>query len=131
MKNYKKVAIIGSTGSIGKTVLGVINKNKNEFKIILLTANKNYKELLKQTKKFEVSNVIISDRYAFEKFKKLNKNPKINIFNNFKNIKKIFKYKIDYVMSSIVGLKGLEPTLQLIQYTKTIAIANKEIFSGI
>ena len=126
MKNYQKIAIIGSTGSIGKTVLRVISKNKNQFKIILLTANKNYKELLKQTKKFEVGNVIISDRSAFEKFKKLNKNSKINIFNNFKNIKNIFKYKIDYVMSSIVGLKGLEPTLQLIQYTKTIAIANKE-----
>ena len=69
MKNYKKVAIIGSTGSIGKTVLGVINKNKNEFKIILLTANKNYKELLKQAKKFEVSNVIISDKFAYEMFK--------------------------------------------------------------
>ena len=126
MKNYQKIAIIGSTGSIGKTVLRVISKNKNQFKIILLTANKNYKELLKQTKKFEVGNVIISDKSAFEKFKKLNKNSKINIFNNFKNIKNIFKYKIDYVMSSIVGLKGLEPTLQLIQYTKTIAIANKE-----
>ena len=59
MKNFQKVAIIGSTGSIGKTVLKIINKNKRQFKIILLSANKNYKELLKQTKKFEVSNVII------------------------------------------------------------------------
>ena len=126
MKNYQTVAIIGSTGSIGKTVLKVINKNKSKFKIILLTANENYKELLKQTKKFEVSNVIISDKYAFEKFKKLNKNVNIKIFNNFKNIKNIFKKKADYVMSSIVGLKGLEPTLQLIKYTRTIAIANKE-----
>ena len=126
MKNFQKVAIIGSTGSIGKTVLKIINKNKRQFKIILLSANKNYKELLKQTKKFEVSNVIISDKFAYEMFKKLNKNSKINIFNSFKNIGNIFDYKIDYVMSSIVGLKGLEPTLKLIKYTKTIAIANKE-----
>ena len=126
IKSYQTVAIIGSTGSIGKTVLKVINKNKNKFKILLLTANKNYKELLKQTKKFEVNNVIISNKYAYEKFKKLNKNSNINIFNNFKNINNIFNNKIDYVMSSIVGLKGLEPTLQLIKHTKTIAIANKE-----
>ena len=126
MKNFQKVAIIGSTGSIGKTVLKIINKNKRQFKIILLSANKNYKELLKQTKKFEVSNVIISDKFAYEMFKKLNKNSKINIFNSFKNIGNIFDYKIDYVMSSIVGLKGLEPTLKFIKYTKTIAIANKE-----
>ena len=126
MKNYQTIAIIGSTGSIGKTVLKVINKNKDKFKIILLTANENYKELLKQTKKFKVNNVIISNKIAFEKFKKLNKNSNINIFNDFKNINKIFKNKIDYVMSSIVGLKGLEPTLKTIKYTKTIAIANKE-----
>ena len=126
MRNYQTVAIIGSTGSIGKTVLKIISKNKNKFKIILLTANENYKELLNQTKKFEVRNVIISDKYAFKKFKKLNKNMNIKIFNNFKNIKNIFKNKADYVMSSIVGLKGLEPTLQLIKYAKTIAIANKE-----
>ena len=122
----KNIAIIGSTGSIGKTVLKVIGKNKNKFKIILLTANKNYKEILKQTKKFEVKNIIISDKHAFKKFIKLNKNPNINIFNDFKNINKIFKNKIDYVMSSIVGLKGLEPTLKLIKHTETIAIANKE-----
>ena len=60
-------------------------------------------------------------------FKKLNKNSKINIFNSFKNIGNIFDYKIDYVMSSIVGLKGLEPTLKLIKYTKTIAIAKKSL----
>ena len=126
MKNYQTIAIIGSTGSIGKTVLKVISKNKDKFKIILLTANENYKELLKQTKKFKVNNVIISNRIAFEKFKKLNKNSNINIFNDFKNINKIFKNKIDYVMSSIVGLKGLDPTLKTIKYTKTIAIANKE-----
>ena len=126
MKNYQTIAIIGSTGSIGKTVLKVISKNKDKFKIILLTANENYKELLKQTKKFKVNNVIISNKIAFEKFKKLNKNSNINIFNDFKNINKIFKNKIDYVMSSIVGLKGLDPTLKTIKYTKTIAIANKE-----
>ena len=68
--SVKKIAVIGSTGSIGKTVLKIINKNKKNFLIVLLTANKNYKELLNQTKKFDVKNVIISDYDAYLKFKK-------------------------------------------------------------
>ena len=122
----KKIAILGSTGSIGKTLLKIINKNKKDFNIILLTANKNYKEILKQTKIFNVQNVIITDEYSYKKFLKINKNKKIKIYNNFNQLKKIFKIKADYIMSSIVGIEGLKPTLNVIEHTKTIAIANKE-----
>ena len=93
MINQKKIAIIGSTGSIGKTVLKIINQDKKKFKIILLTANSNYKELLKQTKNFSVENVIIKNKIAFKKFKQINKNSKLKIFNNFEVLKKIFKKK--------------------------------------
>ena len=51
---------------------------------------------------------------------------KINIYNNFNNFKKIFKKKIDYTMSSISGIQGLKPTIEIIKFTKKIAIANKE-----
>ena len=91
-----------------------------------MTANKNYKELLKQTKIFNVQNVIITNGQALQKFKKYNKNPNINIFSDYNCYKKVFKTKIDYVMSSIVGIQGLEPTIKIIKYTKLIAIANKE-----
>ena len=122
----KKVAILGSTGSIGRTLLNIITKNKKHFEIYLLTANKNYKELLRQTTEFKVKNVIITDKIAFKKFKNLNKNPKIKIYNNFKNLEKIFSRKIDYTMSSIIGINGLDPTYRIIKFTKIIAIANKE-----
>ena len=122
----KKIAILGSTGSIGKSLLRIINKDKKNFEIILLTANKNYKELIKQTKQFNVKNVILTNKNSFYKFIKLNRNKNLKIYNNFKNLNKIFNYKIDYVMSSIVGLDGLEPTLKIIKFSKTIAIANKE-----
>ncbi len=121
-----KIAIIGSTGSIGKTVLKIINQDKKKFKIVLLTANSNYKELIKQTKQFSVENVIIKNKTAFKKFKKINKNKKLKIYNNFDELKKIFKNKIDYTMSSIIGIDGLDPTLKIIRFTKIIAIANKE-----
>ena len=126
MKNYKTIAVIGSTGSIGKTVLKIVDKNNDRFRIKLLTANQNYLEILKQTKKFKVENVIITNKFAYNKFKKLNKNSKIKIFDNFNHLNKIFKKKIDYVMSSIVGLNGLKPTIEIIKHTNVIAIANKE-----
>ena len=122
----KKIAILGSTGSIGKSLLNIVKKNKNDFEIILLTANKNYKELHKQTINFKVNNVIITDLNCYLKFKKINTNKKLKIFSNFKHLNKIFKSKIDYVMSSIIGLNGLSPSIKIIKHTKTIAIANKE-----
>ena len=122
----KKIAILGSTGSIGKTLLNIINHDKKKFEIKLLTANKNYKKLLKQANKFNVKNLIITNKKSFLLLKKLNKNKKIKIFNNFDCLEKIFNKKIDYVMSSIIGIQGLLPTYKIIKYTKNIAIANKE-----
>ena len=69
----KSLAILGSTGSIGKSLLNIISKDKKNFDIILLTANQNYKQLLKQTKKFKVRNVIINDEKSYKIFKKLNR----------------------------------------------------------
>ena len=122
----KKIAILGSTGSIGKNLLNIIKKDKKNFKITLLTARKNYKLLLKQANIFNVTNIIITDLNSFKKAKKINKNKEINIYNDFNVFDKIFRSKIDYTMSSIIGLDGLYPTLNIIKYTKLIAIANKE-----
>ena len=122
----KKIAILGSTGSIGKTLVKILEIEKNKFEIILLTGNKNYKTLLLQTKSLNPKNIIITDKISYLKFIKTNKNKKINIYNDFKSFKKIFKSKIDYTMSSITGLDGLVPTLNIIKFTKEIAIANKE-----
>ena len=126
MKTKKKIAILGSTGSIGKTLLKIIDKDKNNFEVKLLSANKNYLELLKQAKKFKVKNVIVKDRISYEKLKTLNKNKNLKIYNNYDCLSLISKKKIDYTMSSIVGIEGLAPTLKIIKHTKKIAIANKE-----
>ena len=120
----KKIAILGSTGSIGKTLLNIIENDKKNFEIVLLTANKDYKTLHLQAKKFKVKNIIINNPRFFEILKR--KNSGYKIFNNFNVFKKIFKARIDYVMSSIVGIEGLDPTLKIIKFTKKIAIANKE-----
>ena len=121
----KKIAILGSTGSIGKTLIKIIKKDKKNFDIILLTAEKNYKEIYEQAKIFNVKNIIITNKKSFNELKK-KKLGKIKIFNNFNSFNNIFKNKIDYAMSAISGIHGLEPTIRIIKHTKKIAIANKE-----
>ena len=123
----KKIIVLGSTGTIGKIFLNIIKKDIKDIDIILLTANKNITELLKQLKIFKVKNIIINDKKNFLKIKKKLKNDKINIYNNYNSLDKILKKtKVDYTLNAISGLSGLSPTLDIIKFTKKIAIANKE-----
>jgi len=122
----KKIAILGSTGSIGKTLFNLILREKKNFEFSLLTANKSHKLLLKQAKALNVKNLIITNKKDYEILKQKTNNTKIRVFNDFTQLDKIFKKKIDYVMSSISGIHGLEPTIKIIKFTKKIAIANKE-----
>jgi 1-deoxy-D-xylulose-5-phosphate reductoisomerase len=122
----KKIAILGSTGSIGKILLKIVKKNKKNFNITLLTANKDYKKLYAQAKTYDVKNLIITNDVSYKILKKKCKNTNIKVFNDFNTLDKIFKKKIDYTMNSIVGFAGLKPTLEIIKFTKQIAIANKE-----
>tara|TARA_Y100000590_G_C15728507_1_gene1016142 strand:+ start:869 stop:2026 length:1158 start_codon:yes stop_codon:yes gene_type:complete len=120
----KKVVILGSTGSIGKQTLEIIKKDKKKFDVVLLSANQNSFLLSKQIKEFKVKNVIITNKKSYIKIKKKFKNK--NIYNDLNKINMIIKSKVDYTMSSISGFDGLKPTLDIIKFTKTIAIANKE-----
>ena len=120
------IAILGSTGSIGRSLIRLITKDKKNFQILLLTADKNYKELLKQAKIFKVKNIIITNKKSYLRAINENFSSNLNIFNDFNNFDEIFKKKADYTMSAISGLAGLIPTLNIIKYTKKIAIANKE-----
>ena len=121
----KKIAILGSTGSIGRSTLSIINKNKNDFNVVLLSTNKNLLELKKQYIKFKPSYLIISNNQSYNKFVKKNKS-KVKVYNNYNCLNKIFKKKVNYAISAISGFEGLDPTLKIIPHTKTIAIANKE-----
>tara|TARA_X000000368_G_C23011432_1_gene703670 strand:+ start:360 stop:1535 length:1176 start_codon:yes stop_codon:yes gene_type:complete len=123
----KKIIILGSTGSVGRSTLNIIKKDKKNFDIVLLSTNRNINKLLKQAKEFKVKNVIIFDKKKYRENKlKLLKEKKIKVFNDLKSFNKKRKIKVDYTMSAISGLSGLEPTLDSIKYTKRIAIANKE-----
>jgi 1-deoxy-D-xylulose-5-phosphate reductoisomerase len=123
----KKIVLLGSTGSIGKSFINILKKDVNNCDILLLSVNRNIKELLKQLKIFKVRNIVVTEKKSFLKIKKILKDKKINIYNNHNSIHKIFKKKkVDYILNAISGLDGLSPTLKTIRYAKNIAIANKE-----
>ncbi len=67
----KKIAILGSTGSIGKSTLDIIKNDIKHFNVVLLTANNNYKKLIQQAKYFKAKNVLISNKRFYEKVKKV------------------------------------------------------------
>ena len=122
----KKIAILGSTGSIGKSTLEVIRKDKKNFNIILLSANNNYKKLVEQAKQFKVKNVLIKNHKFYLKVKNSLKRTKTKVYSGDISIKRIISKKLDYTMSAVVGLAGLQPTIDAIKVSKTVAIANKE-----
>ena len=122
----KKIAILGSTGSIGKSTLKVIKRDKKNFEIVLLSANNNYKKLIQQAKEFNVKNVLIKNKIFYEKIKKSLKNNNTKVYSGNISITDIISKKIDYTMAAIVGVAGLQPTIDAVKISKTVAIANKE-----
>ena len=122
----KKIAILGSTGSIGKSTLDVIRKDKKNFDVVLLSANNNYKKIVQQAKEFNAKNIIINNELFYKKTKNLLKKNKTRVYSGNVSINKIIREKLDFTMSAIVGIAGLQPTVDAVKISKTVAIANKE-----
>ena len=120
----KTISILGSTGSVGLSTLSIIDKKKKYFKTVLLSANRNYKLISKQIKKYSPSIFVITDKKVFKKIENEFKKNKIKILNNFNSIK--LKKKSDITVSAIPGIAGLQPTISMIKMSKKILIANKE-----
>ena len=122
----KRIAILGSTGSIGRSTIDVIKKNKKNFDVVLLSANNNYKKLIQQAKEVKAKNVLIKNKLLYSKVKKGLKNRPTKVYSGDFSIKKITKQKLDCTMAAIVGIAGLQPTIDAIKNSKSVAIANKE-----
>ncbi len=120
----KKIAILGSTGSIGTTSLNIIKKKKNLFDVQLLSANKNYQSICQQILKFKPRYFVVTNNYIFLKIKKRFKNKRTKILNNYENL--YLSKKIDITIASIPGIAGLKPTINLVRKSKKILLANKE-----
>ena len=121
----KKIAILGSTGSIGLTSLKVLEKKKNLFSIEILVAGKNHKEITHQIKKYKPKYFVITDKNIYEKISSEHRKSKIIFLNNFSELK-INNKAIDIAIIAIPGLAGLKPTLDFIKKSKKVLLANKE-----
>ena len=122
----KKIAILGSTGSIGKSTLDIIRKDKKNFDVIFLSANNNYKKLIQQAKEFNVKNILIKNQIFHERTERSLKNSKTKVYSGDISLTNIISKKLDYTMAAIVGVAGLQPTIDAIKISKTVALANKE-----
>ncbi len=123
----KKIAILGSTGSIGTQALDVISKHKSLFEVEVLTANNNADLLIKQAEQHNPNFVVICNEKKYsEVFAALDKKG-IKVFCGEKSIEDVVESEsIDIVLTALVGYSGLMPTIKAIKNGKRIALANKE-----
>lgn len=125
--NKKHIAILGSTGSIGRQTLEVIENNLDKFSVEVLTANHNADLLIQQAKKFQPNCVVIVDKSLYKKVNDELFDEGIKVFCGSESLEDVVQFKdVDIVLQALVGFAGLKPTIKAIEAKKTIALANKE-----
>jgi len=121
------IAILGSTGSIGRQTLEVIKTHRNLFSVELLTAKSSSDLLIKQAIEFDANTVIIADEDKYNQVNDALFDEGIKVFAGAKSIEDyVVSENIDVILSAMVGFSGLLPTIAAIKAGKKIALANKE-----
>ena len=125
--NNKRIAILGSTGSIGTQALKVIEEHPDLFTAEVLTANSNTALLARQARKFKPDAVVIADESKYGELKEMLADEDVKVYAGQQAICDVVQLgNIDMVLVSVVGFAGLLPTISAIEAHKPIAIANKE-----
>ena len=123
----KRIAILGSTGSIGTQALEVIMKNPDKFEVEVLTANNNVDILISQAKQFQPNAVVIANAENYAYVSEALKNESIKVYAGTDALNQVVQMEtIDLVLTAMVGYSGLIPTYNAIKAGKNIALANKE-----
>lgn len=123
----KKIAILGSTGSIGTQALEIAREQPDRISVEVLTANSNADLLISQAKEFNPSHVVIADDSKYLQVKEALHSYDIKVFAGSKSIADVMEItSADTVLTAMVGYSGLQPTIKAIQNKKRIALANKE-----
>lgn len=126
-EQIKRVAILGSTGSIGTQALEVIAAQKEYLQVEVLTAHNNADLLIQQAIEHQPNSVVIGDESKYQYVKEALWNHHIKVFAGHKALVQIVESsEIDIVLTALVGAAGLEPTIHAIKSKKHIALANKE-----
>ncbi|MEO5603440.1 MAG: 1-deoxy-D-xylulose-5-phosphate reductoisomerase [Cyclobacteriaceae bacterium] len=127
MTKKKHIAILGSTGSIGKQALEVIQQHKEVFEVEVLTAQNNTGLLIEQAKKFKPNAVVIGNESNYNELKQGLANEEIKVYAGANALASVVQMEsIDLVLTALVGYSGLKPTIKAIEAGKPIALANKE-----
>ena len=128
MKNrQKRIAILGSTGSIGEQALDVIQTHPDQFEVEVLTAGNQSDKLISQALRFRPNAVVIGDENQYQHVKEALWPAGIKVYAGRNALASVVESgNIDLVLNALVGYAGLEPTLRAIEHGKTIALANKE-----
>jgi len=123
----KRIAILGSTGSIGTQALEVIEQNPDHFEVEVLTANNNIDILIEQSRKFKPNAVVIANECRYSVLQEALKDEDIKVYAGKEALEQVVQMdSIDMVLTAMVGYSGLLPTLNAIRAGKHIALANKE-----
>jgi 1-deoxy-D-xylulose-5-phosphate reductoisomerase len=123
----KRIAILGSTGSIGTQALDVIRSNKDHFAAEVLTAQQNASLLIEQALEFKPDSVVIADETQYRKVKDALSSEQIKVYSGAESLNQVVELdNVDMVLTALVGFAGLKPTLHSIEAKKQIALANKE-----
>jgi 1-deoxy-D-xylulose-5-phosphate reductoisomerase len=125
----KKISILGATGSIGTQTLDIIRKERENFKLIAVSANKNFQKLINIIDEFKPKYAVLMKENAYNKLREYctDKNLKTEVLLGLNGLNTIASLEeVDIVVTSVVGIIGLVPTLKAVRAGKTIALANKE-----
>ncbi len=127
MERRRKIAILGSTGSIGTQALNVISKHIDRFEAYALVANNSVELLIEQARIFKPEVVVIANESKFDQLKAALNDLPIKVWSGSKAIEEVVEdTQIDLVLTAMVGISGLKPTINAIISGKAIALANKE-----
>ena len=127
MKSKKKIAILGSTGSIGLQCLDIVKSHTDDFSIEILTAGNNSDELIRQARLFRPNMVVIARDSEYEKVSEALSGLDIKVFAGASAVAQVIEYgELDMVLNAIVGFAGFEATVRCLQKRVPLALANKE-----
>lgn len=123
----QRLAVLGSTGSIGRQTLEVAASYPDLFEVTVLTANRNWELLCKQARDFDADTVVIGDKSLYPKVKEALSDTMTKVFAGEESLEHVAgSSQVDTVVTATVGFSGLFPTINAIKNSKKIALANKE-----
>lgn len=123
----QRIALLGSTGSIGIQTLDIVRENPGLFEITTLTAHRNWERLARQAVEFDADSVVIADERQYDALRQALDGTSIKVYAGEEALRQVVQSgQVDVVVNALVGYVGLMPTIAAVEAGKKVALANKE-----